>query len=94
MRAFHLKREGRIDDALDCVERVLRQDPRSATAWLNKGILSMQQQPGSAYLYLREAIALDPGLPVAHTMVGTRARTPCAVLWRTMGGGGGGAGRG
>jgi Tfp pilus assembly protein PilF len=61
-----LRKEGRLDDALDVLDRVVAIEPRHAAAWLERGyVLEAQRLDADAGESYRRAIALEPNLAPA-----------------------------
>jgi tetratricopeptide (TPR) repeat protein len=62
-----LRKEGRVDEALAVLDRVLSVEPRHAAAWLERGYtldaLRETQAAGESY---RRALAVDPSLAPAY----------------------------
>ena len=61
-----LRKEGRLDDALAVLDRVIEIEPRHAAAWLERGyVLDALRSTAGACESYRHALALDPNLAPA-----------------------------
>jgi len=62
-----LRKEGRLDEALAVLDRVVEVEPRHAAAWLERGYTldAMRDNAGAAQSYER-ALAIDPRLAPAY----------------------------
>eukprot|EP00698_Gefionella_okellyi_P023279 TRINITY_DN7901_c0_g1_i1.p1 TRINITY_DN7901_c0_g1~~TRINITY_DN7901_c0_g1_i1.p1 ORF type:complete len:712 (-),score=167.76 TRINITY_DN7901_c0_g1_i1:45-2180(-) len=69
VRAFNLKRDGKIPEAKACIEQILHHDPEYALGWLNLGILSIDNV-GLAYLCFHQAVSIAPEMSLAKIWLG------------------------
>src|SRR5690242_13908148 len=70
-QAFKLHRQGRLRDAEELCQRILRREPREFGALHLLGALKLHQdQPAEATKLFAAALAIDPGSTAAHANQG------------------------
>jgi tetratricopeptide (TPR) repeat protein len=81
-----LRKEGRLDEALTLLDRVIALEPRHAAAWLERGYVldALRSTPEACESY-RQALTLDPNLsPALGKLADSAARDGDAELGRTL----------
>ncbi|MDA0663541.1 MAG: tetratricopeptide repeat-containing glycosyltransferase family protein [Proteobacteria bacterium] len=73
--ALSRHRQGKLDEAIDCYQRILVVSPDFAPAWINLGVaLRAEGRIAASIACLRRGVALKPGDAAAHSNLGNALR--------------------